>query len=217
MDKNNIWFIADLHIGHKNILFHQPNRIEAMSLENKDDIKGHDSYIVNMWLSQTKKGDHIYVLGDMIMGNQQFAIYVLNRLKSNGCKIHLVVGNHDKSIRNMTNMFESIDLIKRVIFKKNEFEFLNADFEVILSHYPLKSWEGKCRGSMNLYGHVHDNALWVDEDDDLCFNVGIDSKHSKYKLYSLEEIYSYYLMKLDGMSPREYISKITKKNKFFVR
>ena len=123
MDKSNIWFIADLHIGHKNILFHQPNRIEPMSLKDDKDIEGHDSYIVETWLSQTKENDHIYVLGDMIMGSQEFAIRVLNRLKSNGCKIHLLVGNHDKSIRRMTNMFESIDLIKRVVFKKNEFEF----------------------------------------------------------------------------------------------
>lgn len=217
MNKNNIWFIADLHIGHKNILFHQPNRIEPMSLKDDKDIEGHDSYIVETWLSQTKENDHIYVLGDMIMGSQEFAIRVLNRLKSNGCKIHLLVGNHDKSIRTMTNMFESIDLIKRVVFKKNEFEFLDADFEVILSHYPLKSWEGKCRGSMNLYGHVHDNALWVDEDDDLCFNVGLDSKYSNYRLFSLEEIYAYYVEKLNGMKPKEYVDDVTKKNKFFVR
>ena len=37
MNKNNIWFIADLHIGHKNILFHQPNRIEPMSLKDDKD------------------------------------------------------------------------------------------------------------------------------------------------------------------------------------
>lgn len=215
--KKNVWFIADMHIGHKNILRHQPNRIHAMSLKDDNDIEHHDTYIINMWLSNTKKGDHIYVLGDMIMGSQQFAMYILNRLKSNGCKIHLLVGNHDKNISKMFNMFESIDLIKRVIFKKNEFDFLNEDFEVILSHYPLKSWEGKCRGSMNLYGHIHDNALWVDEDDDLCLNVGIDSKYSNYRLFSLEEIYGFYMNKLNGMKPKEYVNNVSKKNEFFVR
>lgn len=213
----NVFFLADLHIGHKNILFHQPNRIEGMSLKDKEDVEGHDAYIVNMWLSQTKENDHIYVLGDMIMGSQEFAMYILKRLKSNGCKIHLLVGNHDKNIKKMYNMFESVDLIKRVIFKKNEFEFLNEDFEVILSHYPLKSWEGKCRGSMNLYGHVHNNALWVDEDDDLCLNVGLDSKYSNYRLFSLEDVYSHYMSKLNGMKPKEYVNYVTKKNEFFIR
>ena len=217
MNKNNIWFIADLHLGHKNILFHQSNRIEAMSLKDDKDIEGHDSYIVKTWLSQTKENDHIYVLGDMIMGSQEFAMRVLNRLKSNGCKIHLLVGNHDKSIRRMTNMFESIDLIKRVVFKKNEFEFLDADFEVILSHYPFKSWEGKCRGSMMLYGHVHDNALWIDEDEDLCLNVGIDNPLFECQLVSLEEVYEIYLRKLNGDTPKEYLKKITEKNKFFIK
>lgn len=217
MEKINIWFIADLHIGHKNILFHQPNRIIGMNLKDDKDIEGHDSYLINTWISQTKEGDHIYVLGDFIMGSQHFVFYVLNRLKSNGCKIFLVVGNHDKGLKGFEKFFESTDLIKRVIFKKEEFSFLLKDFEVILSHYPLKSWEGKCRGSMNLYGHVHDNANWVDEEDDLCLNVGVDGKLTHYRLYSLEEIYAYYLTKLNGLTPKEYIKEITEKNKFFVR
>jgi calcineurin-like phosphoesterase family protein len=213
----NIWFTADLHLGHKNILKHQPNRIEAMSLKDENDIEGHDKYIISMWNEKVQPNDEVYILGDMIMGSQQTALYYIDKLKSKGCKIHLVVGNHDKSIRNMVNKFDSINLIKREVFKKNEFPFLLNDFEVIMSHYPFKSWEGKCRGSMNLYGHIHDNALWVDEDDDLCLNVGLDSKYSNCRLFSLEEIYGFYVNKLNGMKPKEYLNYVTKKNEFFVR
>ena len=35
----DVWFISDLHIAHKNILRHQPKRIEAMSLKDEDDIE----------------------------------------------------------------------------------------------------------------------------------------------------------------------------------
>jgi len=137
-----IWFCADLHLCHKNILKHQPNRIHQMNLQDENDIDGHNQYIVNMWLSKTQKDDEIYVLGDMFMGvSQETALYYIDKLKSNGCKIHLLVGNHDKAIRNMINKFDSINLIERVVFNKDDFSFLQNTLEVIMSHYPMKSWE----------------------------------------------------------------------------
>jgi calcineurin-like phosphoesterase family protein len=71
MEKYNVWFVSDLHIGHKNILYHSPNRIESFNLKDKNDIDEHDKYVINMWLSMTKRGDHIYVLGDFIMTNKK--------------------------------------------------------------------------------------------------------------------------------------------------
>lgn len=213
----NIFFISDLHICHKNILHHSKERVGAMNLKDKTDIEGHDEYIINMWLNQTKRGDHIYVLGDFIMSNQQESIKILNRLKSNGCKIHLIVGNHDKSTQKMYNMFESIDIIKVVNFKKTMFDFLEEDFQIVMCHYPMKSWFNKCRGSLHLYGHVHWNSPWVDESDDLCFNVGYDNPMCNYKLFTLEQVYDYYKKKLNGLSPKEYSDKISQINKKYIR
>ena len=215
--EKNIWFTSDLHLGHKNILKHQVNRIAQMHLKDENDIEGHDKYIINMWNEKVQPNDEVYVLGDMTMGSQQTALHYIDKLKSKGCKIHLLVGNHDKSIRNMVNKFDSINLIKREIFKKNDFPFLSNDFEVIMSHYPFKSWEGKCRGSMQIYGHVHDNALWIDESEDLTFNVGLDNPICNCQLISLEELYGIYLKKLNGLNPKEYIKKITEDNKYFIR
>lgn len=213
----NIFFISDLHICHKNILHHSKERVGAMNLKDNTDIEGHDEYIINMWLNQTKRGDHIYVLGDFIMSNQQESIKILNRLKSNGCKIHLIVGNHDKSTQKMYNMFESIDIIKVVNFKKTMFDFLEEDFQIVMCHYPMKSWFNKCRGSLHLYGHVHWNSPWVDESDDLCFNVGYDNPMCNYKLFTLEQVYDYYKKKLNGLSPKEYSDKISQINKKYIR
>ncbi len=213
----NIWFTADLHLGHKNILKHQIERIEKMGLVDSDDIIGHDNYIINMWKNITKRNDHIYVLGDFIMLNQQGCIRILNELKSNGCIIHLIVGNHDKSIKKMFNMFESIDEIKSVTFKKDNFDFIEQDFNVVLSHYPMKSWPNKCRGSMQLYGHVHANALWIDDTDDLCLNVGLDNPLCNYTLFSLKQVYEIYLKKLNGENPLRYSDVKTNTNKLYIR
>ena len=36
----NVYFLADTHIDHKNILIHQPNRIKDLNLKGADDVEG---------------------------------------------------------------------------------------------------------------------------------------------------------------------------------
>ena len=216
--KGNVWFIADLHIGHKNILRHAKERISSMGLKDETDIEAHDQYIIDMWLSQTQKGDRVYVLGDFIMGDKVRALKILHKLKSNGCKIYFIVGNHDDSTTSFVSMFESMDLIKEVTFKKKNFDFLEQDLDVVMCHYPLKSWNHKCKGALHLYGHIHNNSPWVDyETDDLCINVGFDNPIGGYQLFSLEQIYNIYKEKLHGIPPHKYSDVICETNKRYIR
>lgn len=215
---NKIWFISDLHISHKAILFYSKERIEKMGLKDNTDLENHDKWIVDMILSQTKRGDELYVLGDFILSNQISALKILHQIKKNGLKLHLIVGNHDKATHRMFNMFESIDLIKVATFSKKRFPFIEEnEFQVVMCHYPMKSWPHKCQGAMHLYGHIHNNAPWADGPTDLMLNVGLDNPQSNFKLWSLEEVYAYYKSKLNGLKPKEYIDKVSKEDPLFVR
>lgn len=215
------WQICDkLHIKHKNILRHQKQRIEIMNLKDDNDIEGHDQYIIDMWLNTVKRNDHVYVLGDFILSNQKTSLWILNKLKSNGCKIHLIVGNHDKSTQKLTNMFESIDLIKVVNFKKSVFNFLEEDLTIAMCHYPMATWPHKAYGAIHLFGHVHSSAPHINfgiTDGDLMLNVGLDAPMANYKLINLKDIYKWYKDKLNGLSPKEFIDKISITNNNFVR
>lgn len=214
----NAWFISDLHVRHRNILKYSPLRIKAMGLKDEEDIDGHDEWIRDMWLSTVKRGDHVYVLGDFIMAPKEWATKYLHQLKRTGCRIHLILGNHDNGLDKLTNMFDSIDLIKVVDFKKTAFPFLDNDFSCVMCHYPMKSWPRKPHGTVNLYGHVHDNSPWIDADPyDLCLNVGLDSPFSNYGLIPLEKIYEWYKERLNGKTPEEYIKWATKVNHEFIR
>lgn len=224
MEKNeskapyDVFFIADLHIGHKNILHHSPQRIDVMGLKDKDDIEGHNEYIINLFHTQVKRNDHVYILGDFILSNQENARKIIQKIKSKGCKLHLIVGNHDKSTEKMFNDFESINLIKVANFHKNVFPFIEEDnFQIVMCHYPMKSWFNKCRGSLMMSGHTHWNSPWEMDGDDLCLNVGFDNPMCGYQLFTLEQVYGYYKSKLNGLKPTEYIEKVTKENKFFIR
>ena len=216
----DVWVISDLHLQHKNILRHQPKRIEVMSLKDDDDIETHDKWIIDMWLKTVKRNDHVYVLGDMILSSQQSSLYILHRLKSTGCKIHLIIGNHDKSTQKLTTMFETIDLIKVVDFKKSVFPFLDEDLPVVMCHYPMATWPRKAVGALHLFGHIHANAPHINfgiTEGDLMINVGLDAPMANYRLINLKDIYKWYQSKLNGLTPREYIEKVSKENPSFVR
>ena len=146
----NVYFIADTHIDHKNILFHQPNRVKDLNLKSADDVEGMNEYIYKMWNDTIKRGDHVYLLGDVFLGGRVGAWKCIQRLKKKGANIHLIVGNHDRNIPKFTNQFASIDYIKTVTFKKTVFPFLdeetddlmvNAGFDAPLAHYKLISLE----------------------------------------------------------------------------
>lgn len=42
---NKIYFTADLHFGHTNILKHQPNRLFA----GENDSTKHDEWLLELW------------------------------------------------------------------------------------------------------------------------------------------------------------------------
>lgn len=209
-----IYFCADLHIHHKNILKFQKNRIKGMQLKSENDIDGHDNYIINMLKSTLHKEDTLYILGDMMFGNREDAISLLSQIK---CNKFFINGNHDKAFNQLDNYFKWKGDIKITSFSKDLYPFLEQDFEVCMCHYPMKSWPSKSYGTMELYGHVHANSLFIDDGDDLCLNVGIDNPICNFKLFSLEQVYNEYRKKLKGLTPRQYINKITDENKHFIR
>lgn len=214
----NVFFIDDLHIRHKNILYHSKERVAAMNLKDATDLEGHDEYIINLFHTQAHRGDHVYILGDFIMDNQEVCRKILQRIKSKGCKLHLIVGNHDKSTSKCYNDFESIDLIKVANFKKTAFPFIEEEnFQIVMCHYPMKSWFNKCRGSLMMSGHTHWNSPWEMDGHDLCLNVGFDNPMCGYKLFTLEQVYDYYKKKLNGLSPTRYSDEICKIDDKYIR
>ena len=68
-----------------------------------------------------------------------------------------------------------------------------------------------------MYGHVHNNATFIDEGLDLCLNVGLDNPMLNYKLISLEDVYNYYTAKLNGIEPKDYSNIISEKNDKYIR
>lgn len=198
----NIWFTADLHIGHKNILKHQPNRITHMNLASENDVDKHDKWLINYWNRTVKREDIVYICGDFIMGNKQFTEKVLKQLVGNK---HLILGNHDRNWIDLNRYFQSVSFIKELKFKPENHPFLKETFELTLQHYAMLIWNKKHYGSCQVMGHSHGSLDAYNElQNDLRVDVGFDSKLANFEFVSLEKLYNYFKEKTKGMAFLDY-------------
>lgn len=163
---NNVYFTADLHLGHRRILELYPNRPFAAT----HDIDHHDEFIIQRWNEIADKDDAIYILGDFSLRPVGETRRMLEQL--NGRK-YLCPGNHDSALKSLGHYFERVQQIMEVRFKATRFPFLKEDVKMVLCHYPLLEWEGINDGVIHLHGHCHGNL--PDTVSPFRLDVGFDS------------------------------------------
>ena len=83
--KQNIFFISDLHLGHHNVL-----KFDGRPFKDVQEM--HVNLIKN-WNSVVGDDDIVYNLGDLSFGNDELSKWFLYSVKG---KIHHIMGNHDK-------------------------------------------------------------------------------------------------------------------------
>ena len=152
-----VYFTADLHLGHKNIL--------TLSNRKFSSIEEHDDFLINSINEAVNTSDHLYILGDL--GFHTDYIGLVTYISRINCRnIHIIKGNHD-SIRNLERLRHD-GLIAEVKEMKT---VQNGRHHVFCCHYPMREWPGFYRGHYHAYGHVH-NTLPVYE---RTMDVGVDS------------------------------------------
>lgn len=148
---SNVFFISDLHLGHKRILEFSPNR-------GGITVDEHDEWIVTQWNSVVQKRDLVWVLGDVCFDPEK--LYLLSAMKG---QKYLVRGNHDKmDFRYYLNHFRDVyGLVKKYGFW--------------LSHAPVHPIE--LRGKRNIHGHVHNKSVIAEDGglDERYINVCVEA------------------------------------------
>ena len=152
----NIFFTSDLHFGHKNIIKYC-NRPWSCA----EDM---DEGIIAYWNSVVAPNDIVYVLGDVVMGNVGVGVRNLGRL--NGVK-ELIAGNHDAKTRKMPSFQKYFCQIVDYLERKLDGQ------HIVMSHYPMLSWNRSGHGSWMLHGHVH--GSFACDGARLRFDVGLDA------------------------------------------
>jgi len=130
------FFTSDLHLGHGNILKHQPVRAIEFG-----DIDTMDTHLIDSINKTVSKNDELWILGDFAWKASRYGHY-RQRLKVR--KLHVVMGNHDSS-----SLRIHVSSLNDMVCHK----FDGIKFH--LTHYPMLSWSSSNHGSIHLYGHCH--------------------------------------------------------------
>ncbi|MCM1578665.1 MAG: metallophosphoesterase family protein [Ruminococcus sp.] len=172
------FYIADLHLGHENVIKH-----DCRPFKNKDEMR---ETIIRNWNNAVSPADEVYILGDFAWKNGE-GLETLSQLR--GTK-YLILGNHDSPSEEMKYYFKWI---------KDMAVIKDGGRTVVLCHYPIAHWYGQFRGAVHLYGHVHNNKDYgafleyarICRDRGIpfdCCNVGCMMEYMGYTPRRLEEL-----------------------------
>lgn len=143
---SNVWFLGDLHAGHKNV--HRFRTQFASEEEHFLKMKENFHKVVG-------KRDKVFFMGD--------TAFTLERLKDISTWVCdskvLIAGNHD---------LDSLDMKTVVQYYDEVYSFYRYK-EFWLSHCPIHPDE--LRGKRNIHGHVHHQSLG----DDRYFNASLEN------------------------------------------
>ena len=160
-----IFFTADTHFGHANII-----RLCNRPFESVEEM---NDGLIARWNETVSEDDIVYHLGDFSFRNAEGADQYRSRL--NG-EIHLLAGNHDgKTVKYHADIFASVSDILQLKLERRR---------MVLCHYPMREWHGAYRGWWHLFGHVHGR---LDSEPLGCsMDVGVDS--NDYRPISFDKI-----------------------------
>lgn len=161
-----IFVTSDLHFGH--------DREFVWGARGFKSIDEHDSEIIKRWNEVVTAEDDVYILGDLMLGDNAHGIYCLSQL--NG-KLHILTGNHctsarQKSYHTLENMVEFCGCATTIKYKKKQ---------LYLSHYPTITSNMEAnphQAVFNLYGHTHQTTNFYNGQP-FMYHVGVDS-HNCY-------------------------------------
>ena len=131
-----IYFIADTHFNHENIIKYCNRPF--------NNTKEMNEYIIQKWNSVVKSNDIVYHLGDVGFGTTEMLKELIGKL--NGTKI-LLRGNHD--FKRGVNGWKEVGFSE--VYKK-KIELGN----LILTHEPIEIAQ---ENKINVFGHIHDKPL----------------------------------------------------------
>ena len=188
---STVWFTADPHFGHANIVKYcqRPFLNEAERQKSAEDPRGnwkvsresidrHDETLLQNINSRVQPNDQLWILGDFCLGKFDEAKRFVDRI---ACKnLKFIWGNHDHpSIEPLFQRTEHQAMIK--IQGQN----------IFLNHYPMRTWDKRFHGSWSLYGHVHDRLTKIDQQESslLTKDVGVDA--CDYYPISFDQLQTY--------------------------
>ena len=167
-----IYVTSDLHFNHDRAFVYGPRGFD--NIEEMNEVILHN-------LLQLKPDDDLYILGDVMLGDNQKGLKYLLQIP---CRVHIVLGNHDTDVREALyrtcpNVVEVALAIK---LKHNKHHFFMTHYPCMTGNLERKSLK---QMTLNLSGHTHDTRKFYN-DLPYVYNVSVDAHDCKP--VSLDEV-----------------------------
>ena len=158
-----IYFTSDLHFCHNKPFLYEPRKFTNVYDMNEA--------IVRNWNAKIDPEDDVYVLGDLMLNDNDTGIRLLKNLKG---RIHIILGNHDTDARVelYRNCYNVVEITYATIIKVNGYHFYLSHYPTITS-VPEDDKDAKHR-LICLYGHTHQQTNFYN-DNPYIYHVGVDS------------------------------------------
>ena len=132
--EKQIWFTSDTHFLHTNII--------RFSNRPFKDVNHMTEELIRAWNEVVGEDDDVYHLGDVSLGRADKTVTILNRLNGN---IHLITGNHEKSVLDKEYTRNRFKWIKDYYELKVENQTIegNKPQLVVMCHYGMRVWNIK--------------------------------------------------------------------------
>jgi calcineurin-like phosphoesterase family protein len=133
------FYTADLHLNHSSIIhfckrpFADASEMDQAILQNLEAAVGRD--------------DDLWIVGDFAFAREIERASVERYFERIPGRKHLIVGNHDKPWVCKLGWASVNDIVS----------VQDGDQWFLLCHYPMMTWNHARRGSVHLFGHVHNN------------------------------------------------------------
>ena len=169
-----IYFTSDLHFGHNKPFLYEPRGFAS--------IEEHDRVIIDNWNSIVKPEDEVYVLGDMMLVDNEHGMECVGALHG---RIKVIFGNHDTSTRR--SLYLAAPTIEVMGFAH---QIKYGKYHFYLSHYPTSVGNYDDEIIHNkfycLCGHTHTQDKFKDFASFKSYHVELDA-HNNYPV-SIETI-----------------------------
>lgn len=190
-----IYFSADFHFGHANIIKYCKRPFLSASDQvlldsgvvayndkdwhpDKDSVSLMDNTILDNINTIVKEEDELWFLGDFCFASSRHTYYETAKKYRNriNCKnIYILLGNHDKLA--ISPLFSSVNTLTNITYNSRI---------IVMCHYAMRTWYDQGRSYM-LYGHSHGNL--PDDPNALSIDVGVDCHDFKpLSFYDVEKI-----------------------------
>lgn len=169
-----IWFTADHHFGHENIIKYCNRPFLSASVM--------DETMIDRWNSVVETGDAVYHLGDFTLGDMSYFRRYSRRL--NG-RLFVIPGSHDwrwlKGYDREEDPPVSADgmwvTVTPPLMSLEIREHRGRNYQrdkhplvIVLCHYSMQKWDRSHHGSLHLFGHSHGRVEGIGRSMD----VGVD-------------------------------------------